>query len=269
MARFRPEDTAPDGVRTRPAGRRRAAARLLVAAPVAAGHLLLLLILAGPAQESLPPERPVEPPVTALLLEPPPPAPAPAPAEAPAPPAPAAAAPPVRPASAPPLLTPRPPRRPPPADVRPLAAAPAQADAAGVFLGEGALAGARVAGPGAGGGGDGSGQGCDMVRRLQDALAADADIRAAVDRSHRAMGPRDGAILVWNGEWLRSPGQDGKGLAGVRQAIAMEVAFAPEACRAEPVRGLVVIALDDGPAGPKLALGTGHWRWSQLLSARR
>ena len=74
--------------------------------------------------------------------------------------------------------------------------------------------------------------------------------------------------MVWNGDWVRSGGEDGKGLAGVRQAIALGVAFAPEACRAEPVRGLVLISLSDSPGSPRLALGAGRWRWSDLLFAR-
>ena len=74
--------------------------------------------------------------------------------------------------------------------------------------------------------------------------------------------------MVWNGDWIRSSSEDGKGLAGVRQAIAMEVAFAPEACRAEPMHGLVLLALNDGPGAPRLVLGAGAWRWSDLLFAR-
>lgn len=108
-----------------------------------------------------------------------------------------------------------------------------------------------------------------MVGRLQAALRRDADIRRAVDEAHRTLGPRGRAILVWNGEWLRNPGQDGKGLAGVRQAIAMEVAFAPAACRAQTMRGLVLISFSDAPGAPGLALGGGEWRWTDLLAARR
>jgi len=166
----------------------------------------------------------------------------------------------------------RTPRAPPPPRVERLAAGPAASEP-NVVLGESDLAGATIAGTGGGtggsGGGSGSGDGCDMVRRLQDALRRDPEVTAAVTQSHRALGAGAKAILVWNGEWLRSPGQAGKGLAGVRQAIAMEVAFAPEACRAQTMRGLVVIAFNDRPDAPRLALGTREWRWTELLSARR
>jgi outer membrane biosynthesis protein TonB len=128
------------------------------------------------------------------------------------------------------------------------------------------LEGAMTAGSG-GGGASGSGAGdCDMIRRLQEALRRDPEVRAAVSRAAREGDASGKAILVWNGAWLRSPGESGEGLAGVREAVMMEVAFAPEACRAQPVRGLVLLALNDGS---RLALGGGQWRWTDLLGVRR
>ena len=63
-----------------------------------------------------------------------------------------------------------------------------------------------------------------MARRLQAALRRDAMVHAAV----AARGLTGGsAILVWDGGWVASPGEDGKGLAAVREAIVWEVAFAP------------------------------------------
>jgi hypothetical protein len=100
-----------------------------------------------------------------------------------------------------------------------------------------------------------------MVRRLQEALRADPEVRAAVGAAHRAVGPGR-AVLVWDGDWIQTPGQAGKGLAGVRQAIALEVAFAPEACRRQPMRGLVLITF---AGGPRVAFGRGNWRWSEML----
>ena len=75
------------------------------------------------------------------------------------------------------------------------------------------------------------------------------------------------AILVWDGDWLQSQGQSGKGLAGVRQAIALEVAFSPPECKTQTMHGLAVLSIEDGPGGARLALGKGSWRWSDLLGA--
>ncbi|MGA2953972.1 MAG: hypothetical protein ABSD80_17235, partial [Caulobacteraceae bacterium] len=74
------------------------------------------------------------------------------------------------------------------------------------------------------------------------------------------------AIVVWNGDWVQNGIEDGKGLAAVREAITWEVAFAPAACRTEPMHGLVLLSVGGG--GPRLALGAGRWRWSDLLGLR-
>jgi hypothetical protein len=121
-------------------------------------------------------------------------------------------------------------------------------------LSEAQIAGAASAGSGRGGE-------CDMAARLQSALRRDPLVRAAV------AGSAGKAIIVWNGDWVRHGGEDGKGLAAVREAIMWEVAFAPRACRAEQVHGLVLLSLPGGAA--RLAVGQGEWRWSDLLGARR
>lgn len=241
-------------------GRTRRARRIGVAASVAV-HLALaavLLIALGRAPAYAPNDPLVPIPVTLERLPRPEAPPKPA-GGAPAPPAAVTAAPPakVRPAQVPPPT------------VQPLLVATAPEPLPS--LSDAEAAGARTAGSGGGeGGGSGSGGGgesCDMVRRLQGALRRDPQVRAAAAGAHRATGGR--AIVVWNGDWVRDPAQAGKGLAGVRQAIALEVAFAPEACRDEPMRGLVVLSMADAPGAPRLALGQGAWRWTDLLARHR
>lgn len=135
-------------------------------------------------------------------------------------------------------------------------------------LSDAQLAGAATAeGSGSGSGSGGGGRACNMVRFLQSALRRDPKVQAAVAQAHRNQGSPN-AVLMWNGDWVRSTGQEGEGLAGVREAIMVEVAFAPEACRAEPVHGLVLISLSDGPGAPRLAMGSGNWRWPDLLFPR-
>ena len=243
----------------RPSATRR---RLLVAAASLAGHAAVVLVLIG-AQAETP--APVEaPPISVSLIDPPPPPPQqpePEPPE-PTPPAPPQPTPPARAEPPPRRVVARPTPKPPP-EVAPLAAAaapPAERPGDGESrVGEGELASASRAGAG-GAGGD-----CDMAGRLQRALRKDRMVRAAV-ASATADG---GAIRVWNGAWVRHPGQDGGGLAGVREAILWEVGFAPAACRSEPVRGLVLISLGEGAGAGRLVLGRGAWRWSDLLHSRR
>ncbi|PZR35816.1 MAG: hypothetical protein DI526_05885 [Caulobacter segnis] len=153
-----------------------------------------------------------------------------------------------------------------PKDVTPLPANPKPAPARVMGLGEAELMGAASAGSGSGGGGGGAG--CDMVRLLQEGLRKNPRARASLMRAHAATVGAGRAPLVWSGDWVRTDGEEGDGLSGLREMIMMEVAFAPAACRAEPMRGLVLISLNDGPGAARFALGGGHWRWSDLLFAK-
>jgi hypothetical protein len=127
------------------------------------------------------------------------------------------------------------------------------------LLSESQLAGAASVGEGAGNGGGG---GCDLARAVQQALRNDSLVHTAVEDANR-LGK---AIMLWNGDWVRSGSQDGKGLSAVRQAILWEVAFAPQACRNERMHKPVLLSLADG--GTRFAIGSGDWRWSDLLGVR-
>lgn len=229
-----------------------------------AAVLALLLIV-------VPKPRPVEPPAVNVAL---------IPALVPGPEAPASRGEPA--AAAPtPAKTPKAPvakslaRRtpiPPPPEMKTMAAGKADTIAPMAEVSPAELAGAATAegeGEGTGGGGGtGSGSGggaCNMVRRLQEALRKDQLVLSAAHTPAAA----GRALRVWNGDWVQSSGEDGKGLAAVREAIVWEVAFAPAACRAQPVHGLVMVSLGDGlGGGTRLALGAADWRWSDLLGLK-
>jgi len=133
----------------------------------------------------------------------------------------------------------------------------------GPGLSDAQLAGAATADSG------GSGGACDMTRWLQSALRKDSRVKAAIAEVERAAAGSTGrAIMVWNGEWVQSQGEDGRGLAAVREAIIWEIAFAPKACRSEPMRGLVLLSPNEAPGSLRLAVGLSDWRWSDLLHPR-
>ncbi|HWF01316.1 MAG TPA: hypothetical protein VG248_16065 [Caulobacteraceae bacterium] len=215
---------------------------------------LVLLILAAVGKS---PISPPTPPVTVEVLTLPLDAPAPAPWSDPAPPAPTPA--PVEPAAAR-AVRPQPApraslaRRAPSAQSELSAGEDASGPGEEAGVSDAELAGAARAG-GAGGGA------CDMAARLEAALGKDRLVRTAVS------GFSGRAVRVWNGDWVRSEAEDGKGLAAVREAIMWEVAFAPAACRSELVHGLVVVSVPGAQGQVRLALGGAQWRWSDLLGA--
>ena len=122
------------------------------------------------------------------------------------------------------------------------------------------LSDAEVAGATSGDSGPPGGA-CDMARALQRAFRRDKLVQNAVLETNRP----GKAIRVWNGDWVQSGGQDGKGLAAVREAMLWEIAFAPPACRAQQVHGMILLSVSDAPGSARLAVGMGEWRWSDLL----
>jgi len=123
----------------------------------------------------------------------------------------------------------------------------------GVEVSEADLAGAASADSGGGGGS------CDLARQVQGALRRDSLVQAAV------AGSGGKPIMVWNGDWVRNGDEDGKGLAAVREAIIWEIGFAPEACRSQPLHGLILLSLNSGPGAARLLVGAGEWRWKDLV----
>ncbi len=150
------------------------------------------------------------------------------------------------------------PVRPPPAVSATLPAIPTAAPDTSDLLTQSQLAGAANVSE-SGGGGSG---GCNTARLVQMALRRDPLVHMAVAQVNR-LGK---SIMLWNGDWVQSGGQDGKGLSAVREAIIWEVAFTPEACRKERMHGLILLSLADGST--RFAIGTDNWRWSDLLGVR-
>lgn len=236
-----------------PAGRHRLARRHRVAvATLSVGaHLGMLAALLSFHSDPPRMSAPEPPPMPIALVE----LPHPPKLQAPEPPAPKA------PDKPPPKLHVS---KPAPPQVTPLPVKPApKASTAGMELTEAQLAGAATAGSGAGGGGE-----CDVAHWLQSGLRKDARVQEALHRGALGPGSLSKAVMVWNGDWVRSPGEDGDGLAVIREAIMMEILSAPAACRAQPMRGLILISPMDTAGSARLALGSSEWRWSELLVPR-
>ena len=222
------------------------------------GHALVVAVLVGAQPRT---EVRAEAPaiVVSLVTPPPPPEPPPPPPDPepqkpapPKPPAPKKAAPPkpqarkmARPAKAPPT-------------VAPILAVAGKVSRGDAEVSDAELAGAATAGSGSGGGG----RPCNMAHWLQTELRKDRSVKAALSDSEGK------AIRIWNGDWVRHGEQEGQGLATVREAIMWHVAFAPEACRAEPVHGLVLFSMNDAPGSAGVVVGSGAWRWTDLLKRR-
>jgi hypothetical protein len=106
---------------------------------------------------------------------------------------------------------------------------------------------------------------CPVRQSLETALRRNPRVQGAIARAQGLTTASDGVIVVWNGDWVQSQGEDGKGLAAVREAISLEVAALPAKCLDEPVRGAVLLSFGDGAGLARVAIGGSLWRWSDLL----
>lgn len=230
-------------------GRKRRRWAWAVSAAAHAGLLALILsVTPSPALRDF--EEPDVLPVVLAPPQPPKPPEPPAPEPKPTPTPPKAAAP--KPVAS--LKVRRP--KPAPADVAPLPVAPGRATSPGDELGEAEVAGAATA---ESGGGE-----CNMASWLEGKLRGDRRVRDAMAAAYRGK-----PLLLWrDGAWIQRSGEEGQGLAAVREAVMWEVAFAPVACRRQPVHGLVLLKLAAGPAAPRVVIGGGAWRWQDLLFAK-
>ena len=108
-----------------------------------------------------------------------------------------------------------------------------------------------------------------MIRRVQDALRDNPGVVAAAARAHRRPA-RVAAGAAGLGRRLgdepgRGGARPGGPASGHRRRRRLRPARVPHA---SPMRGLVLLTLADGADSPRLALGQGSWRWSDLTGAR-
>ena len=75
------------------------------------------------------------------------------------------------------------------------------------------------------------------------------------------------AVMLWDGGWVESPGRAAAGVTAIRMALIVGVRSAPPACQLQLVRGPELIILTAGGESTVLAIGSGEWRWGDLLDA--
>ncbi len=112
-----------------------------------------------------------------------------------------------------------------------------------------------------------SGETCQMTAWLQQALQADPQVQAAMLRIPRPARSVANALMLWDGDWVEPPMQTSQSVAALRAALVAGIRAAPVACQFETIRGPELISLTEGPGATILAVGSGEWRWAQLLEA--
>jgi len=108
---------------------------------------------------------------------------------------------------------------------------------------------------------------CDPTRALQAELQGDRDVLDELSRVPRQARSVANAIMIWDGRWTPIDAPGAPSLADpLHQAIISTVRAMSPACQAQQVLGPRLLTVNDDRGSTVLALGSGAWTWSQILS---
>lgn len=110
-----------------------------------------------------------------------------------------------------------------------------------------------------------SGEVCQLTEWLRLALQADPQVQAALLGVPQPARSVANAMMLWDGDWVEPRMQSGQSVATVRAALVAGIRAAPQACQDETVRGPELLTLTEGASVTILAVGSGEWRWADLL----
>ena len=111
----------------------------------------------------------------------------------------------------------------------------------------------------------GFGTTCDVASTLARAFTENALIRGELVRIGPGSRSVANAIMFWDGKWVDLPGEaPADAVNTLRRAILEGVRAAPPECLTQDIAGPRFIAVP-GSRTTMLVLGSGTWRWEQLL----
>lgn len=111
-----------------------------------------------------------------------------------------------------------------------------------------------------------SGKPCAMIDALQTLLQTDPAVRDAISKIPVQKRSVAGAVVLWDAAWAPPQNFGGaEALGPIQAAIQQSIAANEPRCRNETVRGPRFFIIADGRAAIILALGSGEWRWADLL----
>jgi hypothetical protein len=110
-----------------------------------------------------------------------------------------------------------------------------------------------------------AGSACDLTRWLQAALQDDPRVRDALARIPRPARSVANAIMLWDGAWVAPRATATVDLETVRRAVINGVSAAPEACKSQIAQGPELLSLTDETGTTVVVVGSGIWRWAELL----
>lgn len=113
----------------------------------------------------------------------------------------------------------------------------------------------------------GFGTTCDVAETLARAFTENALVKQELARIGPESRSISNAIMFWNARWVELPGNAPKdAVETLRRAIVEGVLAAPDECLTQDLAGPRMITVSDNGSTMVLVLGSGAWRWEQLLN---
>ena len=117
---------------------------------------------------------------------------------------------------------------------------------------------------------DAKGGACDLTDPVRAALIESPLVQERLARMPRAHRSVANAIMVWNVDWIVSDHRlDIEALDAIRDVVAGTIAAASDDCRMQDQSGPRLIILPGADTNIVLALGSGAWRWQDVLQTAR
>lgn len=114
---------------------------------------------------------------------------------------------------------------------------------------------------------DEAGVQCPLLGVVRDNLQQDEVVQFFLARIPRRSRSVANVVMLWDGRWIDPDRVGGpSAVASVRTAIAAGLQGASDACRAQVILGPVFLPIEGRSGTLVLALGSGAWRWADLLS---
>ncbi len=107
---------------------------------------------------------------------------------------------------------------------------------------------------------------CDLTAPVQAALQSSEAVRASLPLIPPDKRSVANAVMIWKFSWLVEDQQfDATAIAAIRDVVAETVADATPECRLQPQTGPRLLLLPGVGDTVVLAVGSGEWRWQDLL----
>lgn len=114
----------------------------------------------------------------------------------------------------------------------------------------------------------GAAGGCALTDQLRAAILADPASMAELASLPPDVRTDADAVMLWNGQWFDAGPQSGAGaIPPLRELVEKLVATAPAECREMTWTGPQFIAIAQGQRFTMLVVGSGQWRWRDLLGS--